>query len=165
MYKFIKPAAFLTPEQAKQRLDEDVAAAHRRYEERLAKFKQLEAELARPQEFTAADLRAFRAAELRHAGMPYRKIGEQMGISTARARQLALKADRIKKTHADRDGLSVRAYNVLRGHGIVCRGQKLNPEAVATLSMSGLLEIGNCGNKTVAEVTTWLKTKGFDLIP
>ncbi len=36
-----------------------------------------------------------RAAELRRSGMTYREIGKELGVSSARARQIVLRAERM----------------------------------------------------------------------
>lgn len=96
------------------------------------------------------------AYQLRKQGLSFREIGERMGISSVRARQLYLAA-KCKLTREPHwtDGLSVQSANCLNNCNINSR------EEAMEAYQSGKLRVGNgrprnYGWKTHKEVAKWL---------
>lgn len=98
--------------------------------------------------------RRAKALLLRELGLSYVKIGEQLNVTSTRARQLVINANLIMSNYNpdnETNGLSVRAKNCLISIGITTRAQFL--EALKDKQTS--TRILNYGKVTKCEVYKW----------
>lgn len=96
--------------------------------------------------------RQLRALEMRRAGKKLHEIGNELGISTTRARQLIERAQFIENQSGWAEGLPSRYVTALIARGITSRAAVA--EAVADGSLSRLPGIGKECYSTIVE---WLK--------
>lgn len=167
MEKIHSSKPILTPEQAKLRLERDVAAAHERYENELKRYEQYGRDWQPPQ-LSAAKQRALDIKALRDTGLTFQVIGQRLGISKSRASQLCQDAEKIKNAHGFKRELSTRAYNVCRNACYSETGEwapEIDPQIVATAGQSALMKMYNSGAITVSEIAGWLRSKGLTLAP
>lgn len=96
--------------------------------------------------------RQLRALEMRRAGKKLHEIGDALGISTTRARQLIERAKFIEDQSAWAEGLPSRYVTALVARGLTSRAAV--EAAVADGSLARLPGIGKDCFTTVSE---WLK--------
>ena len=103
----------------------------------------------------------------RQSGETYKKIAGRWGISPALARTLCIAWEWREKRRAEGRappaGMPSRAWYALR-NGYELRGSDITPERVATFTYDQLVELPNVGAFTIAQVRTWLRTHGLDLV-
>lgn len=122
-----------------------------------------------PKALQLRDLRA-RACELRAQKLDYGQIGEILGVSAIRARDLVMQAKRERDGAALPSGLSRRAilalvvgrHGAIGGETIRSRFKRL-AEIAAAYTWNELLAEEGVGKKTATEISRWLKSQGLSL--
>ncbi|WP_145206677.1 helix-turn-helix domain-containing protein [Sphingobium sp. B2] len=119
-----------------------------------------------------AEERGKRMIAMKAKGMKQREIAAAFGISIGRVRDVMareeLRAEEAIQTN--RAALSGRANNVLR-HLVIepeadpAERDRLLPERVATLTRREIMNLGNSGKVTLAEIEAWLWERGRCLSP
>ena len=117
-----------------------------------------------------AEERGKRMIAMKAKGMKQREIAAAFGISIGRVRDVMareeLRAEEAIQTN--RAALSGRANNVLR-HLVIepeadpAERDRLLPERVATLTRREIMNLGNSGKVTLAEIEAWLWERGLCL--
>ncbi len=94
------------------------------------------------------------AARLRAEKKTFRQIGEALGVGPQRAREMVMKAERMKNAGAHwTDGLSTRTGFALRRAGFESREALESTIAAKGLKVGDFVEIGP---KAIAEIRQWL---------
>lgn len=118
-----------------------------------------------------AEERGKRMIAMKAKGMKQREIAAVFGISTGRVRDVISREElraREEAIQTNRAALSGRANNVLR-HLVIepeadpAERDRLLPERVATLTRGKIMNLGNSGKVTLAEIEAWLWERGFCL--
>lgn len=156
-----------TIEDAKTRLDEDIAKAHALYKKRLARIREFEqrplptpGKTNGPRDFSRLE----RALEMRKSGSKLREIGSALGVSANQARILVKMAERYEEKAKENpavkelSGRSFRTLTVLTGL------RNFTAKDVAEkISANQLADQEYFGPSSINEVRLWLRQKGFDL--
>jgi Sigma-70, region 4 len=111
-------------------------------------------------EARSATLRA-RALALRQDGWTYAAIGQALGVSLERARQIVKKAERLREARWY-DALPARAL-FLHRRGWQHLDELAAAQAVARLSRRELMSSPNFGKGACAAVLAWLAMHGLKL--
>jgi hypothetical protein len=106
-----------------------------------------------------------RALALRQAGATYAEIGDALGLSLERARQIVLKARRLSDDPHWYDALPMRAQNFLHSMNLAELPEREAAIVVARFTRRELLAASNVGKGAVAAITAWLKTHGLKSQP
>ena len=106
-----------------------------------------------------------RALALRQAGWTYAAIGQALGVSLERARQLVRRAERLRRDPHWYDALPMRAQTFLHNIGVAALPETEAAIAVARLPKCELLSAPNVGKDAVAALTAWLARHGLKLSP
>jgi hypothetical protein len=119
-----------------------------------------------------AQLQLEKAKHMRDAGIAFKEIAKQLGVSTAKARQMVSIQDRRE----------YRAAEGLDGRTAICLKSHLSDEfrsdnrwgsgnlksfaaEIAKMSRKDLLSIPGIGKKMVNEIEAWLDAQGYKLEP
>jgi hypothetical protein len=105
------------------------------------------------------------ALALRQAGWTYAAIGEQLGLSLERARQIVRKAEWLTSSPRWFDGLPVRAQHTLYARGLTSLPEIEAARAVARLTPRELMSAPNVGRGAGDTVVAWLARHGLTLRP
>lgn len=110
-----------------------------------------------------ANARHQRVLRLRREGKTFREIGEHLGVSAGRARQVHESAERMERLQPERrwlEGLSQRTISVLARAKLYTREDVEKAVREGRLSWSNKMRdpgyIRDYGKKTHAEVLQWL---------
>lgn len=111
-------------------------------------------------------VRAQTVAELHERGFNYAQIGEKLGASRERIRQLHsihIQLVALEATPLPFHQLSIRLHNALLNDAL----PELTPEAVRTryASVEELRRVPGMGEKCVKELQEWLTKDGGEAIP
>ena len=118
-----------------------------------------------------AEERGKRMIAMKAKGMKQREIAAVFGISIGRVRDVMSREElraREEAIQTNRAALSGRANNVLR-HLVIepeadpAERDRLLPERVATLTRGKIMNVGNSGKVTLAEIEAWLWERGLCL--
>jgi hypothetical protein len=163
-------AQVLTIEEAKTRLDQDIAKAHDLYERRVARIREMEQRpLPEPGKSNGGKdwSRYEQALSLREGGAKLSEVGQALGVSVSRARMMIKSAERHRSmVRADRPmgQLPIRAYNILVAALGKRRGSDFTRQEVATtITLRQLKDINNCGAGTINAIRRWLQQDDLDL--
>jgi len=118
-----------------------------------------------------AEERGKRMIAMKAKGMKQREIAAAFGISIGRVRDVMSREElraREEAIQTNRAALSGRANNVLRYLVIEpeadpAERDRLLPERVATLTRGKIMNVGNSGKVTLAEIEAWLWERGLCL--
>ena len=147
-------------EDAERRLNADIQRAKAIYKSRLAKIIEYEASPDSTQKNERIE-RLRLVLEMRDArSCTFREIGDAIGVSSVRARDLYYQSKRVKGlkwVDIGIDELSVRARNGLHNHGLKSKSE------VSALTHKQLLDIPNFGYRSLLEVIEWLGRDGLAL--
>jgi hypothetical protein len=113
-------------------------------------------------EARSAALRA-QALALRQDGASYAEIGQKLGVSLERARQIVRKAERLTNSPRLFDPLPMRAQTFLHNAGLTALPETEAANAVAQLSRREILSAPNIGKGATAAVAAWLARRGLTL--
>jgi hypothetical protein len=102
---------------------------------------------------------------LRQGGATYAEIGDALGLSLERARQIVLKARRLTDDPHWYDALPMRAQTFLHIHDLAELPEREAAIAVARLTRRELLAAPNVGKGAVAAITDWLDRHGLESQP
>ena len=120
-----------------------------------------------------AEERGKRMIAMKAKGMKQREIAAAFGISIGRVRDVMSREElraREEAIQTNRATLSGRANNVLR-HLVIepeadpAERDRLLPERVAALTRRQIMNVGNSGKVTLAEIEAWLWERGRCLSP
>jgi hypothetical protein len=106
-----------------------------------------------------------RALALRQAAWTYAAIGQALGVSLERARQMVRKAERLRRDPHWYDTLPMRAQTFLHIIGVAALPETEAAIVVARLSKRELLSAPNVGKDAAAALTAWLARHGLELPP
>ena len=118
-----------------------------------------------------AEERGKRMIAMKAKGMKQRQIAAAFGISIGRVRDVMAREElraREEAVQTNRAALSGRANNVLR-HLVIepeadpAERDRLFPKRVATLTRRQIMNVGNSGKVTLAEIEAWLWERGLCL--
>lgn len=118
-----------------------------------------------------AEERGKRMIAMKAKGMKQREIAAAFGISIGRVRDVMSREElraREEAIQTNRAALSGRANNVLR-HLVIepeadpAERDRLLPKRVATLTRGKIMNVGNSGKVTLAEIEAWLWERGLCL--
>ena len=107
----------------------------------------------------SAAIRA-QALTLRQDGATYAAIGQALGISQARAKQIVSKAERRANNPHWADTLPTRAASFLKRACLLDLSEAVAAAAVAKLSRREVLSDQNVGKGAVAAMAEWLARHG-----
>ena len=156
-----------TVDEAKERLEHDIAKAHALYEKRIASIHELErrpppdpGKSNGPPNFSRYE----RALSMRKNGSKLKDIGTALGVSANQARMLVKAAERLEKAAKENPAvkeLSGRSFRTLRfATGL----RDFTAKDVANnVSAAQLADVSNFGPSSINEVRSWLRRNGFDL--
>ena len=113
-------------------------------------------------EAKSAAMRA-KALALHKDGATYAKIGRKIGVCRDRARQIALKAERLAEHPRWFDPLPTRAVNFLHWRGLSELPELEAALAVAKFSRRELMEQPNLGKGALGALIAWLAGHGLAL--
>jgi hypothetical protein len=128
--------------------------------DRIPKSTPAERRLCR--EAQSAALREW-ALALRQAGATFAVIGEELGVSLERARQIVHKAERLINGPRWYDRLPTRAQTFLHNANLAALPEIEAATAVAQYSHRELLIIPNLGRGAVGAIAEWLAGHGLTL--
>ena len=120
-----------------------------------------------------AEERGKRMIAMKAKGMKKRQIAAAFGISIGRVRDVMSREElraREEAIQTNRAKLSGRSNNVLR-HLVIeteadpAERDRLLPERVAALTRRQIMNVGNSGKVTLAEIEAWLWERGRCLSP
>jgi hypothetical protein len=140
----------------RRRLAEAKLAAQRRH----ARAEATERRVHR--EARSAALRA-QALALRQNGATYAAIGAALGLSLERARQIALKAERLTSTPRWYDPLPMRAQTFLHNAGLSELPETDAAAELARLTRRELMATPNFGRVACDALVVWLARHGLTL--
>jgi len=156
-----------TEEDARQRLDADVAKAHDLYNRRLARLRDANARhLAGPgKSNTGKDWSRYETAfRLRNEGMKLKDVANHLGVSVTRASQMVethkRRAALSKNPDSPDSALAFRTQTILRNE---LGRTDYSKSDVANLSISALKKASGCGPTTINDIRLWLREGGLDL--
>lgn len=105
------------------------------------------------------------ALEMRSGGATFKSIAGKLGVSRARARYLVYKGKELTLRAQARTSacLSVRARYALGRFFPDLSNDAVTPEQASTLSFVDLIQIPNCGRRSVDEIADWLSANGLEM--
>src|SRR5262249_4717322 len=105
------------------------------------------------------------ALALRQGGKTFAIIGQELGLSLERARQIVKKAERLANAPRWYDNLPSRAIGILYARGLLDCPEHEAALALAQVSTRELMQTPNFGQVSLNALRAWLADHGRKLCP